>query len=452
MQINASTEAFEERRQRAFRINLADILQHVGPGQYQFIGVVSKAWHALVHSVPSVNRKRRYSNDKYFRSTIDTVTVLSRMTTYDAVFASTSRCHWALDTGLELGPKSATRGAGMYASIDTLTMIAEKLIPQTLIETIIIDRSIEVLQWALNHFDLGDGDTMMMRQHWATAAATGNLHTLQLLATKHTLSASPGLIAGLASISQWHVVEYLRAQVSGVEWRDVHKMWSWLHSEARDERLDIDQFLLEHLRTQDEAEMCVGIPQWELEQLAQDEVEAVYRGSVRSGNIYKVRSLQRLFDDHCELTVNEFEEAVKGGHLDMCIYLVDNSSSDIIDNSSLLTAAELGHTHILKWGVNLVREQRSVEVRSLLLRVACSTGCVDTLQFLYPHLPAEGNTAGFTHCLNHAAIRGFWEAAKWFKEKGGSWPSTLGGESANWPQQLVEWARRENCTAPLHIT
>src|SRR6185437_3479680 len=97
------------------------------------------------------------------------------------------------------------------------------------------------------------------------------------------------------------------------------------------------------------------------------------------------------------ITNQEVDEAVKGGHLDMCIYLVDNSSSEIIDDSSLLTAAELGHTHILKWGVNLVREQRSVNVPALILRVACYTGCVDTLQFLYPHLPAEGNTAGFTH-------------------------------------------------------
>jgi hypothetical protein len=439
IQINASIEAFEERRQRAFRTNLADILQYVGPGQYQFLGTVSKAWHGLVHTVPSVNRKRRYSYDKYFRSTIDTVTVLSRMTTYDAVFASTSRCRWALDTGFELGKKSATRGAGALASIETLTMILGKLSPHALVETIIMHRSIDVLQWALTHmdstnFDKGEEESTkwyMCNEPWCTAVIAGNLQALQLLAAHHTLRASEQLIAIAATSSHWHVVDYLRAQPE-IE-RDNECSLMCLHAEARDQRIDIAQFLLKEPHNK-------------------DEVNEVYMGSVQSGNIDKVRSLQRLFDEHFEITNQEVDEAVKGGHLDMCIYLVDNSSSESIDVSSILTAAELGHTHILKWGVNLVREQRSVEVRSLLLQVACYTGCVDTLQFLYPHLPAEGNTAGFTHCLNHAAVRGFLEAAKWFKAKGGSWPSTLGLESANWPQHLVEWAQSENCTSPLHIT
>jgi hypothetical protein len=438
MQMDASTEAFEERRQRAFRINLVDILQHVGPGQYQFIGGVSKAWHALVHSVPSVNRKRRYSYDEYFRSTVDTVTVLSRMTTYDAVFASTSRCRWALDTGFKFVQKSATRGAGVLASIETLTMILEQLEPHTLVETIIENRSIEVLQWALTHmdsihFDKGEEEGSMWyirNEPWSTAVGAGNLQALQLLATHHTLRTSTDLIAIAAGSSQWHVVDYLRAQPE-IE-RDDESSLICLHAEARDQRIDIAQFLLKEPH--------------------KNEVNEVYMGSVQSGNIDKVRSLQRLFDEHFDITNQEVDEAVKGGHLDMCIYLVDNSSSEIIDDSSLLTAAELGHTHILKCGVNLVREQRSVNVPALLLRVACYTGCVDTLQFLYPHLPAEGNTAGFTHGLSYAAVRGFLEAAKWFKEKGGSWPSRLGDESANWPKHLVEWARSENCTAPLHIT
>jgi hypothetical protein len=425
MQINASTEAFEERRQSAFRINLADILQHVGPGQYQFIGVVSKAWHGLVHTVPSVNP-------------VDTVTVLSRMTTYDAVFASTSRCRWALDTGFELGKKSATHAAGLLASIETLTMILEKLRPHTLVKTIISNRSIEVLQWAMTHmdsknFDKGDEEGTkwyMCNEPWCTAAGFGNLQALQLLATHHTLRTSTDLIACAADSSHWHVVDYLRAQPE-IE-RDDKSSLICLQAEARDQRVDIAQFLLKDHH--------------------KNEVHAVYRGSIHSGNIDKVRLLQRLYDEHFDITDGDFDEAVKGGHLYMCIYLVDNSSSEIIDDSSLLTAAELGHTHILKWGVNLVREQRSVNVRSLILRVACSTGCVDTLQFLYPHLPAEGNTAGFTHGLSYAAVRGFLEAAKWFKEKGGCWPSTLGDGSANWPNHLVEWARRENCTAPLHIT
>eukprot|EP00953_Heterococcus_sp_UTEX-ZZ885_P013914 7936-Heterococcus_DN1.PRE.6 len=271
----------------------------------------------------------------------------------------------------------------------------------------------------------------MCNEPWCTAVGAGNLPALQLLATKHTLRTSTQLIACAADSSQWRVVDYLRAQPE-IE-RDNESILICLQAEARDQRIDIAQFLLK-------------------EHHNKDEVHAIYRGSVHSGNIDKVRSLQRLFDEHFDITGDDFDEAVKGGHLDMCIYLVDNSSIEIIDDSSLLTAAELGHTDILKWGVNLVREQRSVEVRSLILRVACSTDCVDTLHFLYPHLPAEGNTAGFTHCLRYAAMGGFLEAAKWCKAKGACWPSTLGGGSANWPNHLVEWARSENCTAPLHIT
>jgi hypothetical protein len=238
MKKNGSTESFDERRQRALSINLAEILQFVGPGQFQFDGLVSKAWHALIHTVSSVNRKKRHHYSD--TSTVDTFTVLSRMTTYDAVFASTSRCRWALDTGFKLVPKSATRAAGLHASIDTLTMILEQLKPHTLVKTIISDRSIDVLQWALTHLDSTNFDK------------------------------------GDEESTNW----YMQLQPSSTSGRE----HSWVH------------------------------PLFEI------------------------------------------------------------------------------------------------------------------------------------------AGRDFLEAAKWFKEKGACWPSTLGSESANWPNHLVEWARSENCTAPLHIT
>jgi hypothetical protein len=114
MSRNGRTTIFEERRERALSINLPQILQHVGPGQYQSIGLVSKAWHEVVHTVPSVNCTNR------LRQGIATYTVLSRMTTYDAVFESTSRFRWAYDTGFRLGAQCAIYAAGLYASTDTL--------------------------------------------------------------------------------------------------------------------------------------------------------------------------------------------------------------------------------------------------------------------------------------------------------------------------------------------
>jgi hypothetical protein len=74
-----------------------------------------------------------------------------------------------------------------------------------------------------------------------------------------------------------------------------------IYLEARDQRVDIHQFLLRELHTQ-------------------GKVEAVYRGSVHSGNIQKVRSLQHLFNQHSEITGIEFEQAVQGGHLS-CLLL-----------------------------------------------------------------------------------------------------------------------------------
>jgi hypothetical protein len=416
----------EELSEHDLSDQLRQILEYVGPGHFQFLALVAKAWHAKVRDLPSVNRRSRRSRT--------TFTVLNRMTTCDAVFASTSRLLWALDTGFKCTDMWAMYAAGLYASIDTLTEIAEQLEPYIVFQAIIDDSRIDVFKWGLNYWStIGNNPDLCYQFILATAADEGNLLALKLFAAKHKLCVSAKLLCRAVTNSHWHVVEYLKAQAPDVEWEHTDRV-EWLYWEALDQRVDIVQFIQEQNH-------------------AKDAVEAVYHASLQSGDISTVRSLQPLFNEHFEITDAELDEAVGGGYLSMCLYLVEHSSSAIVRESVPHKAALRGHTDILRWSVDLlVRDHRDFDASMVILAVACTTGCVDTLQFLYPHLPAEGNTAGFTHGLSYAAVRGFLEAAKWFKEKGGSWPSTLGDESANWPKHLVEWARSENCTAPLHIT
>jgi hypothetical protein len=166
---NNDAEYFKGRREYALSIHLPQILQYVGPGQYQYVALVSKAWKVLVHTVPSVNRKSR-------RFISITFTVLSRMTTCDAVFASTSRFLWALDTGYKYTEMWAMYAAGLYASIDTLALVAEKMEPYIVLQAIIDDNRVDGLHWALDYWSTIDNDpTLCYHFIWATAAEAGNL-------------------------------------------------------------------------------------------------------------------------------------------------------------------------------------------------------------------------------------------------------------------------------------
>jgi hypothetical protein len=140
-------------------------------------------------------------------------------------------------------------------------------------------------------------------------------------------------------------------------------------------------------------------------------------------------------------------QAALFGHTAVCEYL--HSQQCPCDSTACTAAAKLCHLSTLRW----LLEYDCPYIARALWAVAAEQGYISVLSYL------QQQGIGVTvHTLSPllfiAGANSQLAAAQWLRAQGADWPGILSvdvdGELQQWEGAVLEWARVEGCTAPLH--
>jgi hypothetical protein len=146
----------------------------------------------------------------------------------------------------------------------------------------------------------------------------------------------------------------------------------------------------------------------------------------------------------------------------------------IFDHTLMVAAAGAGHVHMLDFlrlhgcpllasAVNAAASANQVpalrwlhEHNPVLCMVSASLraakhGSIEAMAYILPHMGREvGRTLAeaLRNMLNAAGCHGQLDAAKWLRQQGAAWPSTMCVGLRRWSGAALEWAIAEGCTSP----